>query len=191
MTPRAAEASAQSRKNFMEKPSKGKEAERAFLAAYDEYADAVYRFCAMKVSDRDIARDLTQETFTRAWDYVVKGNTVDQWKAFLFRTAYNLIVDTYRKKKTVSLDQMVEDHDFAIPDADDVRSIERAEAKRMRAAIERLDETYRDIVLLRFTEDLPPREIARIMNLSENVISVRLHRGVKILRELLGPQKNI
>ena len=175
----------------MEKPSIAKGPETAFMSAYEEYGDAVFRFCVMKVSDRDIARDITQETFTRAWDYCVQGNTIEQWKAFLFRTAYNLIVDTYRKKRSVSLDAMIDERDFAIPDEDDVRSINRAEAKRVRAEIQNLDETYRDVLILRYTEDLPPREIARIMGLTENVVSVRLHRGMKELRERMGPQKNI
>jgi RNA polymerase sigma-70 factor (ECF subfamily) len=56
----------------------------------------------------------------------------------------------------------------------------------VRAAIDGMDETYRDVLLLRFTEDLPPREIAKILALSENVVSVRLHRGIKHLREKLN-----
>lgn len=175
----------------MEQTSRHTEVERAFLKAYDEYSDGLFRFCAMKISDKEQARDIVQETFTKAWDYCVGGGDVREWKPFLFRTAYNLIVDTYRKKKSVSLDQMIDDHDFAIPDADDVRNIDRAEAKRMRAAIDVLDETYRDVLTLRFTEDVPPREIAQIMNLSENVVSVRLHRGIEKLRVILNTKKQL
>lgn len=167
------------------------EVERAFMAAYDAHADGIFRFLVTKVSDREVARDLVQETFTKAWDYCAKGGAIDQWKPFLFRTAYNLVVDTYRKKKTISLDALIDDDGFAIPDHDDVRNVNRAEFKRVRGAIDKLEETYRDVVLLRFTEDLPPREIARVTGLTENVVSVRLHRGVKMLRELLGPQKDI
>lgn len=162
--------------------------EKAFLAAYDAHADGLFRFLASKISDRDVARDLVQETFTKAWDYCAKGGAVEQWKPFLFRTAYNLIVDTYRKKKAVSLDALIDDDGFAIPDNDDVRNVDRAEFRRVRIAIDSLDETYRDVVLLRFTEDLPPREIARVTGLTENVVSVRLHRAVKMLRELLNPK---
>lgn len=167
------------------------EVEKAFMAAYDAHADGIFRFLITKVSDRDVARDLVQETYTKAWDYCAKGGAIDQWKPFLFRTAYNLVVDTYRKKKTVSLDALIDDDGFAIPDHDDVRNVNRAEFKRVRAAIDSLEDTYRDVVLLRFTEDLPPREIARVTGLTENVVSVRLHRGVKMLREMLGPKKDI
>jgi RNA polymerase sigma factor (sigma-70 family) len=46
-----------------------------------------------------------------------------------------------------------------------------------------LDPMYREVLLLRYTEDLPPRDIARITGLTENVVSVRIHRGIKALRE--------
>ncbi len=175
----------------MEQPSNSK-VEQAFLQAYDAHADGLFRFLVSKVTDRDVARDLVQETFTKTWDYCGKGGSIDQWKPFLFRTAYNLVVDTYRKKKTVSLDALIDDDGFAIPDHDDVRNVDRAEFARVRTAIDSLDETYRDVMLLRFTEDLPPREIARVTGLTENVVSVRLHRGIKILREILDPKsKNI
>lgn len=175
----------------MEPPSKTLEAEKEFMAAYDEFADSLFRFLASKISDREIARDLMQETFTRAWDYCRGGERIREWKPFLFRTAYNLVVDTYRKKKAVSLDAMIEDQGFAIPDRSDTANIEAAEVSRIRAAMQGLDETYRDVLILRFTEDLPPKVIAGILGLSENVVSVRIHRGLAKLRENMNGRKNI
>ncbi len=172
----------------MSQPSH-KEVEKAFMEAYDAYADGLFRFLASKIADREVARDLLQDTFTKSWEYCRNGGSVEQWKPFLFRTAYNLVVDTYRKKRSVSLDQLIEDKGFAIPDHDDVRSVTRAEAARIRNVIDLLDETYRDVLLLRYSEDLPPREIARVMGLSENVVSVRIHRGIKMLREHMKTDK--
>ncbi len=164
--------------------------EKAFVAAYDEYGDAIFRFLAMKISDREVARDLTQETFTRAWDFCVEGGEIRDWKPFLYRTAYNLVVDTYRKKRSVSLDALINDQGFAIADeAAGKENIMRAEMTRIRAAIDTMDETYRDILLMRYVEDLLPQDIARITGLSENVISVRIHRGVEKLKTVMGPKK--
>jgi len=47
-----------------------------FLASYDEFSDAIFRFCVLKVSNREVAVDLMQDTFTKTWDYVAKGNTI-------------------------------------------------------------------------------------------------------------------
>ncbi|MBI5457676.1 sigma-70 family RNA polymerase sigma factor [Candidatus Kaiserbacteria bacterium] len=172
----------------MDKTSE-QEREKEFLAAYDEFGDAIFRFLSMKIADRETARDLTQETFTRAWDFCVEGGEIREWRPFLYRTAYNLVVDVYRKKKSVSLDALLEDDGFAMTDnsVGERSTVEQAEVSRVRKAIDKLDLTYRDIILLRFTEDLPPKEIARITGLSENVVSVRIHRGVEKLRTLLGP----
>ena len=172
----------------MENPSQ-EEGEKEFLVAYDAYSTPIFRFLTMKIADREIARDLTQETFTRAWDYCREGGVIREWKPFLFRTAYNLVVDVYRKKRSVSLDALIDDQGFTVSDeqADEKRTVARAEMSRVRKGIDALDETYRDVILLRYTEDLPPKEIARITGLSENVVSVRIHRGIEKLRAILGP----
>ena len=176
------------RKKLMKNTSQQEE-EKEFLAAYDEHSSSLFRFLTMKIADREVARDLTQETFTRAWDFRQNGGVIREWKPFLFRTAYNLVVDVYRKKRAVSLDHLVDDQGFAVSDdsAGEKRTVARAEMSRVRKGIDQLDETYRDIILLRYTEDLPPKEIARITGLSENVVSVRIHRGIEKLKVILGP----
>lgn len=179
-------------KNYMEQTSHTIEAEKAFLKAYEEFGDGLFRFLASKISDREVARDLMQETFTRAWDYSVEGGQIREWKPFLFRTAYNLVVDTYRKKRSVSLDAMIDDQGFAIVERADTATIDSAEVKRIREGILCLDEIYRDVLLLRYTNDLPPKEIAQILDLTENVVSVRIHRGLAKLREHMnGGKKDI
>lgn len=179
----ATERSTPVSKKHMEQSSDATEAEKAFLKAYDELSGGLFRFLASKIADREVARDLMQETFTRAWDYSVEGGQIREWKPFLFRTAYNLVVDTYRKKRAVSLDMMIDDQGFSIIDRTDIASIDGAEVRRVRAAISGLDEIYRDVLLLRYTNDLPPSEIAKVLGLSENVVSVRIHRGLAKLRE--------
>lgn len=159
--------------------------EPAFLAAYDLHADGIFRFIVSKTSNTEVANDLVQETFTKAWDYCAKGNQVDQWKAFLFRTAYNLIIDYYRKKRSISLDEMAEDQGFIPPDTSITPANEEAEHSRIRAIVGNMDDTYRDILMLRYIEDMSVKEIATTLGLRENVVSVRIHRGIKILREQL------
>ena len=80
--------------------------ESQFLKAFDEYADALFRHCFFRVSDRETAKDLVHETFTRTWDHLARGKEVREYRAFLYRTANNLIVDFYRKKKAVFLEEI-------------------------------------------------------------------------------------
>ena len=167
-------------------PSDTTGAQEAFLAAYDEHADGLFRFILIKVSDRERAHDLVQETFTRAWDSLTRGTEVQQWKAFLFRIAYNLIVDSYRDKakRGTSLDALVDEHDFEAH-GDEISPETSAELSRVRKAIDALPETHRELVLLRFVDGLTPKDIAEVTGLTQNVVSVRIHRGVQLLKEKL------
>ncbi len=164
------------------------EGEEEFLMAYDTYSDAIFRFLTMKIADRETARDLTQETFTRAWDFYREGGVVRDWKPFLYQTAYNLVVDVYRKKKSVSLDALIDDHGFGVSDdsSEEKKAITKAEMSLVRKGIDALNEVYREVILLRYSEGLQPKDIANITGLSENVVSVRIHRGVEKLRTILS-----
>jgi DNA-directed RNA polymerase specialized sigma24 family protein len=70
-----------------------------FIALYDEMADQLFRHCFFKLSNRELALDLVQETFSRTWEYISSGKEVNNIKGFLFKVANNLIIDEYRKKK--------------------------------------------------------------------------------------------
>jgi len=73
--------------------------EKEFLDAYEKYADAIYRHCYFRVYNKELAEDLTQETFIKTWKYIVEGKEVKNIKSFLYRVAVNLIIDNSRKKK--------------------------------------------------------------------------------------------
>lgn len=159
--------------------------EKTFQEAYEVYADAIFRFCFFKVSDREKAFDLTQETFVRFWDYIRVGKEVQNHQAFLYRIARNLVIDEYRKKDSLSLDAMGE-KGFDVR-VDEHRTIEvDASSKEAVEAICKLDEIYREVALLRFVEGYPPKEIAHALGLSENVVSVRINRAIKKLRDTLN-----
>lgn len=150
-----------------------------FDECYEEYADALFRFCFVKTSNRDIALDLSQEIFIRLWDQLVEGKAIENPRAFLYTVARNLVIDYYRKKKSDSLDALDEaGRQFEAGDSSSVT----AEYREALAAINRLPEPYREVVHLRYVEDLPPREIALILGESVNTVSVRITRGMQELR---------
>lgn len=154
-----------------------------FNECYDCYADSIFRFCLVKVSNRDVALDLTQETFTRLWDMIRTDKDISHPRALLFTIARNAITDHYRKKKTDSLEAVMaagtEPAAAASAETD-------ADYALARDAIQELDEPYREAVYLRYVEELPPREIARATGEPVNVISIRITRGMKKLRAALG-----
>lgn len=158
--------------------------EPAFIKAYDAYADAIFRHCYFRVYNRELGKELMQETFTRTWDYMVKGNEVKNIRTFLYKIANNLIIDHVRKKKELSLETLQETgFEPSHTTKDDVHT--HIDAERVIEVIEKLDEMYREPVLMRYLDGLKPKEIAELLNETVNVVSVRINRGVKQLRELL------
>lgn len=155
-----------------------------FLQIYDTYVDDIYRFCYLKVSNRELAQDLSQEVFTRFWQALREGTVMRSERALLYTVARNLVIDWYRKKKESSLDVLTEQGlEFGGDGAEDVmREAEMAEALRM---IGQLDEASREVLTLRFVDGLSPKEIALLSGESANAVSVRLNRAMKKMRTLM------
>ena len=159
--------------------------ENEFIQSFDEYSDAIFRFAFLKTSNRGEAEDITQDTFTKTWLAIGRGVEIDNIRAFLYATARNLIIDHYRKKKTESLDETREGG-FDRADSSHEQILFDAEAKTAIAEINNLDEKYREIMYLRLVEGLGPKDISEVTGDSENSVSVKINRGIKMIREKLS-----
>ncbi len=162
--------------------------EQVFLEHYDKWNDAIFRYILLKVSDREKALDLTQETFTRCYEYVKKGTEIEHMKSLLYRIAHNLVVDSYRKHKESSLDNLIEEG-FDYGDNAEEKLEAQIDGTRVLDIVKTLDEKYREVIMLRYMDDLPVKEIAKIVGESENTISVRLHRGIEQLKKIIGDKE--
>lgn len=166
-----------------------------FEQAFERYSDELFRHCSLRLSDRERALEITQETFLRVWEYIEKGGEIREFRAFLYRTLRNLIVDEYRKHKAVSLESMIDEGEGegveTLLPRDETNTIEAAlerfEGAAALKALEKVPDLYKEVLILRYIEGLTPREIAQVTEESENVVSVRLHRGLKKLRTILEP----
>jgi RNA polymerase sigma-70 factor (ECF subfamily) len=156
-----------------------------FQKIYDEESDAIFRFCLTRVSSREQSLDITQDTFMRLWESIVQKKDITNYRAFLFTIARNLIIDWYRKKKNISLDKIMEESDGKFDPIDDsiINNLEiKSEGKYILNKISELGETYQTPLYLKFVDDLSIKEIAEILNISENATSVRINRGLEELR---------
>ena len=162
--------------------------EKDFLEAYDLYSDALFRLCYFRLYDRERAKDIVQETFVRTWEYSVKnGKEVLNLRAFLYRVLNNLIVDDIRKKKSLSLDEITESGFQASDNRIGKMQVELgADSVNLMRALSKMEEEKRQILVMRFIDGLGPKEIAAAIDESENVVSVRLNRALKELREIFN-----
>ncbi|MEA1929415.1 MAG: sigma-70 family RNA polymerase sigma factor [Patescibacteria group bacterium] len=161
----------------------GKPKEAEFLKAYEAYADAIFRRCFFKTSDRELAKDLTQQTFLRAWTYWREGRDIENERALLYRIANNLIIDWYRQRKSESLDDLLEKGFDPVAERESTE--DKAEISWALQNLSRLKEEDQELITLRFVEDMSPKDIAALKGEKENNISVRIHRALGRLRKLI------
>lgn len=160
-----------------------------FVVLYEAQADAVFRFCRLRLPDRETALDLTQDIFMRLWVKFRQGHEeIRNPRALLFTIARNRIIDHYRAKKSSSLDKLLEEEpQLEALLTTNVASAELAsEARELVEHIAELEPIYQQVVYLGLVEGFKPQEIAEIIGERSNNVSVRLHRGLAKLRELGG-----
>lgn len=159
--------------------------EQEFLKAYETYADAMFRYCLVRIRNREEALDLSQEVFLKAWRYIAEGNEVKNMRAFLYEVARNLVINLSVKQKSVSLDDLME-NGFEAVSRDDEKMETASLFHDALERMEELDEKYREPILMRYVDGLPVQEIAALLEENENTISVRIHRGIEQLRDLMN-----
>lgn len=161
-----------------------------FETIYENESDAIFRFCLVRVSDREKALDITQETFLRLWKTISENKEVRNTRAFLFTVAHRLIIDWYRKKKSISLESLTRDEDGESYDLIDESTKDNlefgAEGRYLLEKISELTPNYRQTIYLKFVEDLSAEEIGGILGISGNAAAVRINRGLAELRKKTG-----
>ena len=163
-----------------------------FIALYDEHAQRIFKYCYFRVSSKEEAEDITSKVFLKIWEYIEAGNVIEHPKTFLYKTANNLVIDFYRttkRNRELSIDDPNRPIDIPI-DAEFIEDVDtRLLLDDVREHIESLPEKYQLVVILRYIDDLTIPEIADVTDLSENNISVRLHRAIEKLKEQIVEQK--
>lgn len=161
--------------------------EHAFLEAYDEYADALFRYCYFRVKDREKAQDLMHETFTKTWEYLRAGNEIQSLRAFLYRVAHNLSVNEVVRSQPLSLDELQETVGYDPEDTKASSPEEDAEGILLMERLMELPDADRQALTLRYVEGMRVKDIADHLGESANAVSVRIHRALARLRDLSEP----
>jgi len=169
---------------------------QAFVKAYDLYVDQIYRFIYFKVGNKEEAEDLSSAVFLKIWSYLQENNIIDSktLRSLLYKIARNIIIDHYRKinqRENVSLDKTMEQGGLI-----DVKQdiAQRAEVMSDLMVIEtklpELKEEYREVIIMRYINELSIKEIAEILDKSKGNVRVLIYRALSVLRELMNQDEN-
>ncbi|HEU4677286.1 MAG TPA: RNA polymerase sigma factor [Candidatus Paceibacterota bacterium] len=166
------------------------------MKAFDEFSDALFRHAMYRISDRERAVELVHDTFTKVWGYLRDGHTIESYKPFLYKVMNNLIIDEYRRRKEYSLDALMEEEgtdEGSFPELYEGGLEEvtfSLDAQKASDLISELPVSYREVLTLRFVDGLGPKEISALIEESENVVSVRIHRALRALRDMIGKRED-
>ena len=163
--------------------------EDRFLKAFEDYNDALFRHVVIRVSDREKAIDIVHDTFTKVWTYIRSGHDIDSYRSFLYKVLNNLIIDSYRKQREVSLDALfeiegVDEGSFAGLSENSAEALAATiDGRKAFELLSELPDVYREVLTFRFVDGLGPKEISDLTEETENAVSVRIYRGLKMLRD--------
>ncbi len=158
----------------------------SFGVLYDRHVVRVYRHIYYMVGNAAEAEDLTAQAFLQAWQsidrYEMRGVPFVSW---LLRIAHNLAVSHLRSRRdSAELPETLVDHSrHGNPEEALQRQVD---GERVREAILRLRAEQRQVIILRFVEDLEYREVAEIVGKSVAAVRVIQHRALNALRKEMG-----
>ncbi len=158
----------------------------SFGKLYDHYVKPIYRFIAVKVSVRQEAEDLTHEVFLAAWQklpgFTFQGFPFSSW---LYRIARNRVIDHYRTRKQHADISEVDEGLLGIIDSHEAGVDSSLTLREVYAAMKELTVDQQDVLVLRFVDDLSPKEIAEVMDKTEGSVRIIQHRAVEALKKKL------
>lgn len=159
--------------------------ERAFSDLYDLFVDKLYRYLLFKIEEQAVD-DIIEVTFLKAWENRLSfDETKSSFLTWLIVIARNSVIDYYRtKKETLNIDDFAESLASEAPGPKS--NLEKKLVKdTLQMALNKLEEPYREILVLRYFEDLDYQEIAKLVDKNENAVRVINFRGLKKLKQLL------
>src|SRR3989344_8622180 len=134
---------------------------------YNELVNQIFRFIYLKTSSKEIAEDLTQDCFLSTVKYL-KDKEVRNIRAFLFRTARNKVIDYYRiRNRIIYSDELVLANE-KISSRDDIAI--KQDARMIIEKLNLLGEEDKEILMMRYIEDMNIKEIAEALGKNEVVV---------------------
>ncbi len=160
--------------------------QNAFSELYELFADRIYRFVKLKISDSEQAEDILQEVFVKAWQGAKKIEVKDlNFSAWLYRVASNTVNDHYRKMyrrpQTVGIEESLQ-----IASSENIiESVDATfDAKAMRQILDKLPSNYKQIIELRYFQMFNIEETAKILNKNSVTVRVLQHRAISKLKRI-------
>ncbi len=158
-----------------------------FEQIYEQYFDSIYRFVARRVRGEADVQDLVSETFLKIYQHLPAFHPKHEGalRGWLYTIAKNEVYQYFRKQKHVSHTPLEELPEIAstehIPDLFESEQVSTI----VRGLLEKVEAEDREIILLKYFDELANTEIAEVLQITANHVGVRLHRGLQKFKKVL------
>ncbi len=164
----------------------------AFGKIYDLYAHRIHRFIYFKVASVEEAQDLTADVFLKVWSYLLdeRGKEVRHLSALLYGIARNRVIDHYRSKsgrETLPLPEEAEER-IADDRADQKKTDAKIDVSMLEKHLRSLKDEYREVLVMKYLDELETFEIARILGKTQGNVRVLLHRALDAIKDRVSAE---
>lgn len=170
-------------KQLVENAKKGID---SFGELYDYYFPRIYGYLLKRTQNKEEAEDITSETFKKAIlsikSFKWRGLSFGSW---LYKIAINCLKDSWRKSNKVFINNIEENQKSLGAEDKNILNLDnKLDSEKLLLIIKNLPLDYQEAISLKFYEDLPNKDIAKILKINENNLAVKIYRGLKMLRRL-------
>jgi len=160
----------------------------------EQYQYRLFRYLLYITGSRQRAEDFFQETWIRVLERGHQYDGKSKFEAWLFAIARHLVIDWQRSKKAQSLDELTDpeqEHPLQVANQNEPSPLQQIlsgeNEANVQTSLERIPPIYREVLVLRFQEDLKIEEMAGVLSIPVSTVKSRLYRGLEALRgELTG-----
>ncbi|MGN9059238.1 RNA polymerase sigma factor [Mediterraneibacter faecis] len=143
----------------------------------EKYYSLIYQYCFLHIRNKECAEDMTQETFVRFYEAILKDANIRKIKNYLYSIAGNILKNYYKKKKEILLDQLPETEKDNLTELEIRLDIERA--------LDQLPEEIKEITILFFFQGLKQKEIAALLHIKLSLVKYRISKAKELLSKQL------
>jgi RNA polymerase sigma-70 factor, ECF subfamily len=171
----------------------------AFHRLVDHFQPEIFRMLYYRTRSRMDAEDLTQDVFLKAYKHLTRLQSPQVFRSWLYRIAVNRVNDHFRKKRfralfgNVSMDDETfqETEEMAVP-PQGPEALERREFwQQVEKMLDTLSRTEREVILLRFFDQLSIKEMTTTLNKNESTVKTHLYRALKKIKATFGDMQDL
>lgn len=154
-----------------------------FGIIYSRYSQKVYRKCVSFTKDLDAAKDLAQDVLVKVFSQLHKFSGRSKFSTWLYAITYNFCVESYRKNSKYRLQELDETHDHE-EEVEDLGPL-MSRSRHLQKALNEIADEDRDILLMKYQQDLSIKELTARFNISDSAVKMRLARARQRVKEII------